>query len=695
MKMRSIYCYCLFLLLLPLQVDTVTIGSDTAVNRFDTQQFLNNGDEVAAFAALEGGFALTSASVQATMRTSFQVTGDIELNGGTLVLGRDLMFKEVSNFKTLGTILGNNYSLEFAATMTCIPSNIVANNCLIPFLTSAAQAGAVLTVDWSFDNKIVAIGIDANAGLVITYLFNGTTLTFADSDVPGGVTDVRAIRWHPSALLLAVGKKADGGDDLYTYSVNSSGILTQVDSDDVGSISAVAWQPTGDYLATAGEESSAEIRLYPVDSGGDLDIANRLDVDVSPDQKVENQALDWDTTGSYLAVGLEEKSPEANFKIYEFNNQPSLSLVENAGDVLPKTVLGVSWHPTCPSIIAIGIDDTTDNLRIYNHDGSLGTVTELTSLDLPALVRTLHWSPDGACLAVGTDKDTEELIVYSFSKSTFELTQVEAFDFSDNVRAVRWDHTGDFLAVGNDDASLYIYGSASSGDCFTFSQINIVLKCNVEFKDCCIIFSGDTTIRGRGKCLTIQPTCTLVVDTESSLLLKDITIKGVQDSNIQFMDNSSTISLQDVTWVLDDDYTFTNGHFDVLKDFEVIGSGKKITYQSEVQSTIQECGKMILDDGVTFSYDPVTESRDLLLLTFDTSELVLNGATLHSTSTGLRLTTGVLTVNQESFLSSEGSVDSESISLGDGINTEKNLCLNILPAARLELLQGCLAYNNV
>ena len=34
----------------------VDIGSDTAVNRFNTQQTLNNGDRIAGFAALQGGF---------------------------------------------------------------------------------------------------------------------------------------------------------------------------------------------------------------------------------------------------------------------------------------------------------------------------------------------------------------------------------------------------------------------------------------------------------------------------------------------------------------------------------------------------------------------------------------------------------------------------------------------------------------
>ena len=230
---------------------------------------------------------------------------------------------------------------------------------------------------------------------------------------------------------------------------------------------------------------------------------------------------------------------------------------------------------------------------------------------------------------------------------------------------------------------------------YTFSNIAVFLSCNVTLKAPTLIFKGNCALIGVGNCLTLDSTTTVAVDINSTLLVKDIIIKGVNDTKIQCLDSSSTITYQDAELVLDGDYTFTKGHFDVVKDLHVVGDGYIFAYQSDQVSTISGCGRMILDQGVTFSYDPPTTNRDLIKLVNSTAELMLNGATLHSTTTGMRLTKGTLVIYGRSYVSSEATVEAEAISFGDGVSAANNLDIQWLPAANFEVLQGHVVYNNV
>ena len=339
--------------------------------------------------------------------------------------------------------------------------------------------------------------------------------------------------------------------------------------------------------------------------------------------------------------------------------------------------------------------------------GSLTAVADLTDINKPT--QTVDWSPTGSCIAIGTNTPNDnEFRVYFFDQETEEVAVVSEFDRgSSTVRAVRWSRTTDSLAVGGDDNIIYVYRSVFTGSdpsdpdgpgavdrCFVWTDICVVLNNNITLNGRCILFSGSSSIDGRGHCLTLTSDSRIFVDNDSTLLMENLTIKGVNNRIIGSFDNSSTYSLKDVEWYLDGNYTFTKGHFDVISDFHVIGNGQTFAYQSEVASKIEECGRMILGEGLTFSYDPVTASLDLLQLTADTSELILHGATLHSTSTGLQLFKGKLIVDRQSFISSEGTVESEAITFGDGINSSNDLCIEIFPGATLDVIDGCVVYND-
>src|SRR5579872_3782470 len=80
------------------------IGSDTAVTRFNNVVTINNGDRVAGFAALYGGFSFASGTTTAFFDSFFPVSGSIAINGGNLALNKDLILNDVLTVGALGNI---------------------------------------------------------------------------------------------------------------------------------------------------------------------------------------------------------------------------------------------------------------------------------------------------------------------------------------------------------------------------------------------------------------------------------------------------------------------------------------------------------------------------------------------------------------------------------------------------------------
>lgn len=159
-KLIYILCVCTYGLYFTV-TNAVLIGSDTTPTRFTTQQVLNNGDVIAAFAGLQAGFRLTSTAVTGTFRSFFAVSGDVDLNAGTLLLGLDLMLSNTCALVRFGNIVGAGRRLQLASSNTTIPTTLVSPN--------------------SFTLS------DLNLILTNNSTLNGTTLTFTGtSAIDGG-----------------------------------------------------------------------------------------------------------------------------------------------------------------------------------------------------------------------------------------------------------------------------------------------------------------------------------------------------------------------------------------------------------------------------------------------------------------------------------------------------------------------------
>jgi hypothetical protein len=216
-------------------------------------------------------------------------------------------------------------------------------------------------------------------------------------------------------------------------------------------------------------------------------------------------------------------------------------------------------------------------------------------------------------------------------------------------------------------------------------------------------FGGISVLNGNGNALYLDTGGNIVIDYGSTLLLKDIIIKKVAGNNIKCMDNSATLSVKNIKWIFDDNYSFTLGHFDVMDDWELCGN-YIFAYQSCVTSTLWSNSSIILDSGFTFSYDPPNTRKDLVCFEDDSAILYLDSATLYATVTGMQLTKGKLLVDGHSYLACEVVTSTwgndegkilvdQGITFGNNSSSDDFRC-KILGGAKLEFTSGSLLYKN-
>ncbi|MDZ4153200.1 hypothetical protein, partial [Methylicorpusculum sp.] len=213
-------------------------------------------------------------------------------------------------------------------------------------------------------------------------------------------------------------------------------------------------------------------------------------------------------------------------------------------------------------------------------------------------------------------------------------------------------------------------------------------------------FSGVSCLNGNFATIDLARGGAIVVEQGSTFILKNATVKNVSRDNIRCLGDTSRIVFENVTLIQSDDFIFERGAFSVDGRATFGGFGKTFAYRSGMPSFVDNHSQLILDQGLTFSYDPMVPANDLIRFEDDSAELVLKGATLHSTCTlGWQLTKGYLNIIRDSYFASEVSMQEEEsidagITLGDG-TAENDMYCELDTGVDLYLLKGSLNYKNV
>jgi len=202
-------------------------------------------------------------------------------------------------------------------------------------------------------------------------------------------------------------------------------------------------------------------------------------------------------------------------------------------------------------------------------------------------------------------------------------------------------------------------------------------------------FTSQGRIKGFGNTIALSSGGRIETSSDNNLILEDLIISGVayEAENLRCRFSDSSITLKNSLLVLENDYTFSFGSFIFEDEVTIMGPTKSFVYSSESTSTINSESTLFVDIDTTFSYDPTVANRDLLVMSGTTSRLYLNGCTLYSTATGMRLKNGTALFDNFVTVSADGQGVSEAISFGDenasldedGVRTE------VLSGARVEV----------
>ncbi len=681
----SVKLLAIFFLIYPWQMQSTVIGSDGAVSRqarafFKKATSLTN--KMKGFSVFQKGFVLENPTTTASFDAFFPISGDVVLNGGTLSLLGDLEFKNPFRIG-VGSIDGNSFALGLPRNTSYLDFPSLHYLKLIVSLVNQIDVGYdVYSIDWSYDDQYLAVGLrgkNGNSELKILS-FDGTSLSVVITE-DFGTVHLNSVRWHSTSYYLATG--ASGGTELKTWLFNSgTNSLQEIDSADIGTTSAVAWSPNGNYLAV-GRASDTTLRMYPVTNGL---LGTAVTAVFGSSVTVSNNALDWHSDGDRIVVGL-KNSPEAEVQVFTFDGS-SLSL-EGSLEVA-SNVHAVVWKPNT-LLITVGSSSGTERLKSYSYATGTWSFTELAlaNVGLATTVYGLAWDPSSAYLAVAKAYASQgyELEVYYFDIKDNSLHLVSGYSSDAISRDVAWAQSGNYLANGDDNAQCYVYNFADKS--FIFKDLKIYFGSEVR-AHASIHFQGDCVINGNGNILQLSSTTSLVVEPGATLCLEDMTIKGISGGNIQCQSDTSAIHLRDVNWVQDGDFTFTVGSLKFSNDIEMSGDAL-FAYQSLQTSTLASKSKLTLSPLFTFSYDPLDGTSNALLAFEDaTSLLELDGATIHTSNSGLQLKKGKLQVSRDSFFETD---DTNGITIGNRELSQDFAC-DILSGSVLQLSTGVLNYKN-
>ncbi len=213
-------------------------------------------------------------------------------------------------------------------------------------------------------------------------------------------------------------------------------------------------------------------------------------------------------------------------------------------------------------------------------------------------------------------------------------------------------------------------------------------------------FQGECKLDGNGKTITLSRFGGFEVAPDSSLLLQNITIKGLTKNHLRCLDDTAAISFGGkVKLCLSDDLFFDEGHFEIMPAalLDVRGT-ESFIYRSDQQSFINSGGTFQLSGGAIFSYEPRSNNHDLIVFNDEDANLKLNRGALASTTTGMRLTSGTLQIaGPKNYIRAADIASptiSESIVFGDGVDVMKNLSVEF-SNGKLTLETGALIWANV
>lgn len=332
-----------------------------------------------------------------------------------------------------------------------------------------ASGGAVLSVDWSPTNNLIAMATTNWAGSAEyqTLRFLSTSLVQVSSQDYGLSIAAHSVRFHPTSNLVAIATSADGsaGEIRFVTLNPTNGTIIQSNrSIEVGAaVVGLSWRVSGgsNYLAATTLESTNNLTIFSYAGTTELAHATRKLVGAGPTEYPIPNAVAWRPSSTQLLVGVEAASSN-ELVIMGFS---STNLSQNSAlNYSIENLRTLSWHPG-GQLFAVGLFNigatNEQNLRLYTT-GVLSAIGEVTNARIGEYrdVTALDWSPSGDLLAVARLNTNRNLNLYRYDWTNRILIPVGEQLHSASatrINALRWSPDGRYIALGDNSSAVTVY----------------------------------------------------------------------------------------------------------------------------------------------------------------------------------------------------------------------------------------------
>lgn len=685
----SIFCFVLIGSSSFIKADQM--GSDSIVAKQGKALFrtVSNSNVLSGFSVFEQGMMCESVSTEAFFNAFFPISGNLTFNGGKLSLQRDLVLKSPLYWGT-GVLYGNSQSIEW-------PRNILDADFPAPFTNKHAlfmdeeSTGFVSggSVSWSYDGQYVAIsGNTGSDSTVSVYLWNGSGVDFIVTATIVGET-THTVMWDSNSYYLIT---AGASVHSWLFDVGLS-TLTIVDTvASPANPTAAAWSPDASAVAVVYGAVPSTV-VYPIAAGVfGAGLTSALPVTGS----VTMASLAWHTNSSRYVIGL---GGTVNKHIVIVGYDGIATSIESTY-VVGQSVYSIAWKPQS-MIITAGLGSGINCLRLYEYNSGTFTLSPLAndaSDNEVGIITDLAYNSTGTLLFVTKMRDSR---TYSLSLFHYDdwleqlyLTTGDGFD-TQSYEHVRWAPDGEHAATVDALQNVAFYEFITAPQ--ILSDVKLFFGSDLAVHGEILIF-GDCVISGGGYDLDLSDVVSIIIEPNSSLLLDNVTLRGLDATRIMGVNGTSNLTLRNVFWHQDGDTAFANGSL-VIQDFVSITGSNIFAYTSDQPITIRSRATLVLDATVTFSFDPITADASLLQLEDSLASLHLNGAVVRIGSGGLQLLNGKIVVASNTDISSTvidlggGSFLDNGITFGDGILAHDST-LEVRDSMQLFLTEGSLNYKN-
>jgi hypothetical protein len=684
--------------LLPQLIFGTPIGSNTSPLRQNLASFPSNATDNAmiGFSVFENGFLLSDNATSCSFNALFPVCGKVDLHGGNLYLMQNLVFSNTTVINSMGNLYGNGKKIVLASSITTLQSTATD---VLPTFTTYNASVTINSCDWSTSGSFALVVTNNFTGgqeiLVLGY--DGINLTKkASVEISANVI---CARWQPGQNNFVVGLAA-AANNLKSYSFNPiTNTITAVSSLSLSGneqINALSFNPGGNYVAIGRNSvltgNQSEVWVHSMASNGTLTQITSANFPNS-DQNVQLNAASWSPGSNYFAIGTAPVTGSPSFYLYYFNGT---TITQTLGLTTGFSVRGVDYSPSGTHIAVAFVGGTSQNIRVYKHQISNGTLTDQTTAYVGQTTdaNSVMWKQDGTQLLAGMalNASAAPLRLYNFNSTTTVLSLNSTITFGAAVGDCAWNPNGTQFCVAS-GVNFYVGGAYSNGFCFTVDRLNLTLQNNLILSAPLALFNT-CTIDGNNHTIDFQNTGSMVIQPFSNLVLRNVTLKDISAYQLRCFDNTASVSLDNVQFIFDGDYFFDVGAFHVLSNFSLSGTNSFV-YRSTQQSTIRTNATFLCDYGTTLSYAPASNQRTGISFLDDTGTLAFRGATLYSTATGLRLTQGNVIIDGKTIFQSDATIIPEGIAFGDGINANNDAEIVMMPGAQLSVASGFVVNENL